>query len=223
MDNEKSPGSDGFTCEFYKFFWDYVKQNVIASINYGLEKRQLSICQRRGIITLVPKKDKPSNFLGNLRPISLLNTDYKIAMKAIAKRLEAVLPLLINADQTGFIKGRYISENVRLISDIISYTAAKNLPGLAVFLDFEKAFDSIEWNFLFKVFDKLNFGPDFKNWIQTFYCNTTSCVTNNGYASDFFNLERGVRQSCPLSGTLFVLGIEILAVAIKKNPKIEGS
>jgi len=61
----------------------------------------------------------------------------------------------------------------------------KNLPGLAVFLDFEKAFDSIEWNFLFKALDKLDFGPDFKNWIQTFYRNITSCVTNNGYASDF--------------------------------------
>ena len=163
MDNGKSPGSDGFTCEFYKFFWDYVKQTVIASINYGFKKRQLSICQRRRIITLVPKKDKSTNLLGNLRPISLLNTDYKIATKAIAKRLEAVLPLLINADQTGYIKGRYIGENGGLISDIISYTAAKNLPGLAVFLDFEKAFDSIEWNFLFKVLDKLNFGPDFKN------------------------------------------------------------
>ena len=127
-----------------------------------------------------------------------------------------------NADQTGYIKGRYIGENVRLISDLISYTAAKNLPGLAVFLDFEKAFDSIEWNFLFKVLDKLNFGHDFKNWIQTFYCDTTSCVANNGYASDFFKLERGVRQGCPLSGTLFVLGIEIPALAIKKNPKIEG-
>ena len=101
MDNGKSPGSDGFTCEFYKFFWDYVKQNVVESINYGFEKRQLSICQRRGIITLVPKKDKPTNLLGNLRPISLLNTDNKIATKAIAKRLEAVLPLVINADQTG--------------------------------------------------------------------------------------------------------------------------
>ena len=222
MDNGKTPGSDGFTCEFYKFFWDNIKQNVIASINYGFEKRQLSICQRRGIITLVPKKDKPTNLLGNLRPISLLNTDYKIATKAIAKRLEAVLPHVINADQTGYIKGRYIGENVRLISDIISYTATKNLPGLAVFLDFEKAFDSIEWNFLFKALDKLNFGPDFKNWVQTFYCNITSCVTNNGYASDFFNLERGVRQGCPLSGTLFVLGIEILALAIKQNPKIEG-
>ena len=71
MDYGKSLGSDGFTCEFYKIFWDYVKQNVVESINYGFEKRQLSICQRRGIITLVPKKDKPTSLLCNLRPISL--------------------------------------------------------------------------------------------------------------------------------------------------------
>ena len=129
MDDGKSRGSDGFTCEFYKFFSDNIKQNVIASIKYGFEKRQLSICQRRGIITLVPKKEKKTNLLGNLRPVSLLNTDYKIATKAIAKRLEAVLLLVINADQTGYIKGWYIGKNVRLISDIISYTAAKNLAG----------------------------------------------------------------------------------------------
>ena len=103
-----------------------------------------------------------------------------------------------NADQTGYIKGRYIGENVTLISDIISYTAAKTLPGLAILLDFEKAFDSLEWNFLFKALDKLNFGPDLKNWVQAFYCKITSCVTNNGFASDFFNLERGVRQGRPL-------------------------
>ena len=80
----------------------------------------------------------------------------------------------------------------------------------------------MEWNFLFKVLDRLNFGPEFKNWVQTFYCNVTSCVTNSGFASDFFNLEREVRQGCPLSGMLFVLGIEILALAIKQNSKIEG-
>ena len=222
MENCKSPGSDGLSSEFYKVFWDDINLDVVASLNYSFEKRQMSICQKRGIITLVPKKDKPTNLLGNLRPISLLNTDYKIATKAIAKRLEAVLPNVINANQTGYIKGRFIGENVRLISDIINYTATKNLSGLAAFLDFEKAFDSIEWNFLFKVLNLFNFGPDFKNWVQTFYCNITSCVTNNGFASDFFNLERGVRQGCPLSGMLFVLGIEILALAIIQNPKIEG-
>ena len=140
MDNGKSPGSDGLSSEFYKVFWDDINLDVVASINYSFEKRQMSICQKRGIITLVPKKDKPTNLLGNLTPISLLNTGYKIATKAISKRLEAVLPNVINANQTGYIKGRFIGENVRLISDIINYTATKKLSGPAVFLDFEKAY-----------------------------------------------------------------------------------
>lgn len=222
MQSGKTPGSDGFTSEFYKCFWEDIKTEVLASINYGFDKGKLSICQRRGIISLLPKKDKPTNLLNNLRPISLLNTDYKIATKAIARRLENILPFIINPDQTGYIKGRYIGENVRLISDMIKYTTDKNLPGIAIFLDFEKAFDSIEWNFLYKALDKFNFGCELKNWIQILYNDISSCVINNGYASEFFNLQRGVRQGCPLSGMLFVLGIEILARAIKQNTNIEG-
>ena len=96
MDNGKSLGSDGLSSEFYKVFWDDINLDVVASINYGFKKHQMSICLKRGIITLVLEKDKPTSLLGNLRPISLLNTDYKIAMKAnFTKRLEAVLPHVI--------------------------------------------------------------------------------------------------------------------------------
>jgi len=104
----------------------------LSIINYQLSiiNYQLSII--KSIIILVTKKDEPSNLLSNLRPISLLNTDCKIATKAIDKRLEAVLPLVINADQAVYVKGRYISENIRLISDIICYTTEINLPGLTL-------------------------------------------------------------------------------------------
>ena len=84
-------------------------------------KGELSITQRQGIISLIPKNKKERSSLGNCRPISLLNTDYKIASKCIAKRIEKVLPILIANDQTGYVRGRYIGENVRLISDIIDY------------------------------------------------------------------------------------------------------
>ena len=91
IDNGKSPGSDGLSSER-----DDINLEVVVSINYGFEKHQMPICQKRGIITLVLEKDKPTNLLGNLRPISLLNKDYKIAMKAnFTKRLEAVLPHVI--------------------------------------------------------------------------------------------------------------------------------
>ena len=96
-------------------------------------------------------------------------------------RLEKVLPHLIESDQTGYIKGRFIGENIRLISDIIEQH--ENKEGMILLLDCEKAF---EWDYLFKVLDTVNFGPSFLNWIHTFYCNISSCVFNNGHTSEFF-------------------------------------
>ena len=220
--NEKSPGTDGLPAEFYKFFWKELHLDMIKSFNFAFDTGTLSISQRRGIITLIPKPNKDATSLENLRPISLLNVDYKILTKTIAKRLEKVLPKIINPDQTGYVKGRYIGENVRLISDIMSYTNEKNMPGVALFIDFRKAFDTIEWDFLSDTLSKFNFGPDVKNWVKIFYNNVTSCVLNNGHASEFFTLERGVRQGCPLSGLLFVIGIEVLANAIRNKNTIKG-
>ena len=91
---------------------------------------------------LIPKKDAEPYLIKNWRPISLLNCDYKIAAKAIANRFKHVFPNLIDNDQTGFLKGRFIGENIRLVDGVIKYAAAKNIPGLLLFLDFEKAFDT---------------------------------------------------------------------------------
>ena len=181
--NEKSPGTDGLPAEFYKFFWKEIHREMINSFNFAFDSGTLSISQRRGIITLIPKPNKDTTSLENLRPISLLNVDYKILTKAIAKRLEKVLPKIINPDQTGYVKNRYIGENVRLILDIMSYTEEKNLPGAALFIDFRKAFDTIEWNFLTDTLNNFNFGADIQNWVRIFYNNVTSCVLNNGHAS----------------------------------------
>ena len=95
-----------------------------------------------------------------------MNCDYKIAAKAIANRLKRVLPRLIDHDQTGFLKGRFIGENIRLFNATIKYTAAKNIPGLLLFLDFEMAFDTVEWSFIQKTFRHFNFGPTIINWIK---------------------------------------------------------
>ena len=202
--NNKTPGSDGLTIEFYRFFWDILAALVVGSFNYAFQKGCLSISQKLGIITLIPKKSKQLEYLKNWRPISLLNTDYKIATKAVAVRLETVLPSIIHLCQAGYIKGRYIGECIRLISDTMSYTKQKNLPGAAVFLDFEKAFDSIKWNYLQKCLEVFGFGPQLRQWVQVFYSDISSCVLNNGCASEHFLLKRGVRQGCPLSGLPFI-------------------
>ena len=90
--NEKSPVTDGLQAEFYKYFWTELHPDMIRSFNFAYDNGSLSISQRRGIITLIPKPNKDTTLLDNLRPISLLNTDYKILTKVIAKRLEKVLP-----------------------------------------------------------------------------------------------------------------------------------
>ena len=219
---DKTPGTDGLTAEFYTFFWNSLGKIMVDSFNYAFRKGELSISQRQGIIRLIPKKDKNLSYLKNWRPISLLNTDYKIATKALAMRLKKVLPNIINNAQTGYLPGRFIGENIRLISDILHYTADQNLEGIALFIDFEKAFDSLEWEYLDKALDAFNFGLDFKVWIRTLYNNISSCTINNGYASKPFTLKRGVRQGCPLSGLLFILAGEALSCAIRSRSDIRG-
>ena len=156
-----------------------------------------------------------------------LNWQFKLEFltitKCIAKRLEKVIHKLINGDQTGYIKNRFVGENIRLISDVIDSYDKKNLLGFLLFIDFEKAFDSLEWSFLFKSLEVMNFGPMFQRWIRTFYSNIISCVINNGYTTSFCPLKRGVRQGCPLSGLLFVLAIEFLAQSIRESNAIKGS
>ena len=140
MKNQKSPGSDGITVEFYKLFWNNIKEFYVNSINHSFQTGSLTELQKQSIITIIPKQNKDLTTLDNWRPISLLNVDYKIATKAIANRVKQVITKIINNSQTGFIKGRYIGENIRLLFEIIDNTEEENKPGLIFFSDFEKAF-----------------------------------------------------------------------------------
>ena len=158
MKNGKSPGCDGLTVNWYKCFWSDIKTFVLDSLNYAYIKGELSLDQCRGIITLIPKQGKSRIIIKNWQPISLLNTDYKILTKGLASRLKKVLPSIIDHDQTGFLEGRYIGENIRTISDLIDYTSLKDMPGIILLIDFEKAFDMVHWNFIIKCLKYFNFG-----------------------------------------------------------------
>ena len=132
--HNKTPGSDGLSAEFYLHFWNDISGPLIDSLNYSASVGEFSISQRQGIISLIPKKNKDPLLLKNWRPNTLLNVDYKLATKCVARRLEKVLAQLIERDQTGYIKGRYIGENIPAISDIIEQH--ENKEGMILFLDF---------------------------------------------------------------------------------------
>ena len=106
----------------------------------------------------MPKDKNNLTVLSNWWPITLLNVDYKILATAIAKRIELNLPKLVNSDQTGFIKGRYITQNARLLNDLMEFTHSNKLPGILLFIDFAKAFDTLEWPFIQHTLKFFNFG-----------------------------------------------------------------
>ena len=126
MNLNKSPGSDGLSVEFYKCFWEQIKDMVINSLNEGYERQGLSFTQGQSILTLLYKKGNKGS-LDNWRPISLLNIDYKIAARVLSIRLQPNMPSIISADQRGFVKGRMASENIRLVQDVIDYCKLENI------------------------------------------------------------------------------------------------
>ena len=142
--------------------------------------------------------------------------------KAISNRIKKVLGSIINDSQTGFLKGRYIGENILTIFEVFEHLNEENKSGLIFFADFEKAFDSVDHNYIFKVLDYFNFGNSFISWIKMFYKDAQSCIINNGHMSDFFKIERGVRQGCPLSPYLFILAIEVLYKSVNNDANIKG-
>ena len=138
MKNNKSPGTSGFSADFYKVFWKQLGTFVLRAINAGFHNGELSITQQHGLIVCIPKENKSKNYLKNWRPITLLNTVYKIASGSIANRIKQVLDKLISTDQTGFIEGRFIGENTRLVHDLLQFTEEKHIPGLLLLIDFER-------------------------------------------------------------------------------------
>ena len=145
-----SPGSTGFTGNFFKFFWRDIKFFVIESINYGYEHHSLSISQRLGILTLIPKGDKDKLYLKNWRPLTLLNTLYKLISGCIAERIKPCLDSIIHPDQKGFVPQRYIGECIRSTYDILHYAKTSNKSGILLLIDFEKAYDSISFSYIKK-------------------------------------------------------------------------
>ena len=181
----------------------------------------LSTSQRLGILSLMYKKNDPYD-LNNWRPLTLLNLDYKIAAFCLAQRIKPILPKIVSTDQNGFIKGRNISYNIRLIQDIIDYAEKFEVNGAILFLDFAKAFDTVEWDYMFKTLTHFGFQNSFMKWVRTLYTDITCKIYNNGWLSSPLHITRGIRQGCPLSALLFVITVETMAARLRQEETLHG-
>ena len=217
----KSLGLDGLPAEFYKTFWPKIRTLLVDAYNESYDDGQLIESQRKAVITLIFKKGD-AELLSNYRPISLTCVDYKILAFCLANRMQKVIKCIVSSAQVAYIKDRYIGCNVRLIEDVIDYCDDTDTGAVLMMLDFKKAFDTLEWNFIFHVLKCFNFGESFIHWIMTLYSDPIACVKNNGHLSRDIHIERSVRQGCPVSVLLYILAVEIMALSIRQNEAIVG-
>ena len=183
---------------------------------------QLHCSALKGIISLIPKKGKDLRKVRHLRPISLLETDYKLVEKVLANRLKPALEEIINQDQKGFLKGRHIGCNIRRILDLIQYAEDNQIEASLLLLDFEKCFDRVEIKALLAALKYFGVGESYLKWTKLIYTNSKSCVMNNGFFSEWFNVTRSLRQGGPNSAYYFLVVAEILAIELRKNTHITG-
>ena len=221
-EGNKSPGIDGLPIEFYKTFWPIIQNEFLEMTNkIYLENLDFAPTQKRGVISLLYKSGN-KEFLDNWRPITLLCADYKIISKTIAARLRKYMGKLVHENQTCAVPGRDILSNLYLIKDVVTHTQRKDQDAFIVSYDFQKAFDSIDHEYLLKTLQGMNFGPNYINFFRNTFTNRSAMVMNNGRFTIPFQIERGLIQGDPISLPTYCLVAEPFANKIRKNKHIIG-
>ncbi|KAI2645988.1 LINE-1 retrotransposable element ORF2 protein [Labeo rohita] len=222
LQSKKSPGPDGLPSEFYKKFHVKLAPLLLSVFEESLDLGKLPPTLRQASITLLPKDGKDPTLCNSYRPISLLNVDVKILAKTLASRLEVILPSIISEEQTGFIKGRYSFSNIRTLFNIVYSRQNSGSSEVIISLDAEKAFDRIEWVYLFRVLEEFGFGDGLISWIRLLCTDPQASIYTNSVNSEYFTLSRGTRQGCPLSPLLFAIAIEPLSIMLRTLPVFQG-
>lgn len=218
----KSPGTDGFPPEWYKKMREGLIPVLETSFNYILKGGPVPPSWTEAFIAVIPKEGKDKTDCKSYRPISVLNTDYKLYTTILVRRMDRVMPSLIDEDQTGFLKNRQTQDNIRRALHIIEQIQNRKLKAVVLSLDAEKAFDSVRWDFLYLVMERFGFCSDFIKCIQALYTSPNTRIKINGSLSNPIQMYRGCRQGCPGSPNLFNLLIEPLAQAIRQEASLKG-
>ncbi|KAJ9562034.1 hypothetical protein OSB04_007194 [Centaurea solstitialis] len=218
--NNKSPGPDGFTTGFLKKFWGLIKGDLMAALDWFWEKKELSNGCNSSFVSLIPKNTSPIG-LNDFRPISLVGILYKVISKVLAERMKSVLVNVISNVQSAFLKGRSILDGILVANETISYLKSSRKKGLIFKVDFEKAYDSVSWEFLLDLLEQMGFGRKWRKWVGTCLKSSRISILVNGSPTEEFSMEKGIRQGDPMAPFLFLVvakGMHVMVEeAIKKG------
>ncbi|XP_071705014.1 uncharacterized protein [Rutidosis leptorrhynchoides] len=205
--NNKAPGPDGFNMRFFKKFWAIISADLIEAIRDFWRNGTISPGFNSSFITLIPKVANPVS-LSEYRPISLIDSFYKIIAKLLSNRIKNFIPNLVGFEQSAFIKGRNIMDGVLIANESLEFLRSKHMKSMVFKVNFEKAFDSLNWEFLDEMMFLMGFDFKWRRWIASCLGSASISVLVNGSPTKEFNLGRGVRQGDPLSPFLFIIAAE---------------
>jgi hypothetical protein len=197
--SEKAPGPDGYTGLFYKLAWPIIKQDLIQALHqlYNLRADRWSLLNSANVVLLAKKQEAKK--AGDFIAISLMHSVAKILAKILANRLAPHLQSIVSTSQSAFIKGRSIQDNYQYIQGAINHFHRSKTPMCFLKLDIAKAFDSVRWDYLLEVMQRLGFGQRWRDLICVLWANTTSRIMLNGIPGRFLQHRCGRRQRDPLS------------------------
>lgn len=222
LPTSKAPGSDGLPLEFYSKFQEVLLPKLQALYSHIYESGTHPCTMGEALIVLILKPGKDPFYPESYRPISLLQLDVKILAKILALRLNKLILSLIHADQPGFMPNKNTAFNLRRLFMNLQATHDNVGSRVVVSLDAPKAFDSVEWSYLWECLHRFGFGPSFIRWLQLLYQAPTARIHVNGKTSNPFSLSRGTHQGCPISPMLYALAVEPLAIALRTHPDLRG-